>query len=48
VPFWDVSLVALRAYGCHLVHSVIKTDHRYKLHTQVKNDNYKLAKTPKK
>jgi len=23
-------------------------NHRYKPHTQVKNDNYKLARTPKK
>jgi hypothetical protein len=48
VQFWDVYLVALRAYSCHLVHSVIKMDHRYKLHTQAKNYNYELAKTPNK
>jgi len=39
---------ALTTTRCHLVHSVIKMNHRYKPHTQVKNDNYKLARTPKK
>jgi hypothetical protein len=43
-----MSLVTLTPYSFHLVHSVINKDYRYELHTQVKNDSYKLAKTTKK